>query len=121
MLKVYVGAIKMKSRKGATLTRPIDNLGRIVIPKEIRNSLDLYTGKHVSIYTYGSSIILSAMDERNEADSHKPVKSLPPPLMEDITEAAAQLGSEDVLAWVDVLRRMARIQTPGDTGSNPAK
>lgn len=40
------------------ITRPIDQLGRIVLPIELRKVLKLETGTPVEIYTEGESIIL---------------------------------------------------------------
>ncbi len=40
------------------VTRPIDNLGRIVIPKELRKNLDLNVGDSVEFFTSGDKIVL---------------------------------------------------------------
>lgn len=44
--------------KATGVVRPIDKLGRIVIPKEIRKTLDLYEECPVEIFTDGDRIIL---------------------------------------------------------------
>ncbi len=95
--------------KEATLERAIDDLGRVVIPKEIRNSLELNAGSRLSIHTYGASIILSAATQKGNAEPQKAETVLPALLMKEISDAVARLNSEDVLAWVDMLRRMARV------------
>ena len=40
------------------ISRPIDELGRIVIPKEIRNALDLRPKDEIEIYIDGNSMIM---------------------------------------------------------------
>ncbi|MFA9381282.1 MAG: AbrB/MazE/SpoVT family DNA-binding domain-containing protein [Acetanaerobacterium sp.] len=41
------------------MTRPLDDLGRIVIPKEIRNSLHMIPGDRVEIEMVQGGILLS--------------------------------------------------------------
>ena len=40
------------------IVRRVDNLGRIVLPKELRNVLDIPEGTPLEIYTEGERIIL---------------------------------------------------------------
>jgi len=40
------------------ISRPIDELGRIVIPKEIRNALDLRPKDEIEIYIDGDNMIM---------------------------------------------------------------
>ena len=40
------------------ITRPIDNLGRIVIPKELRTNMDWNVGDSVEFFTSGDKIVL---------------------------------------------------------------
>jgi len=40
------------------MTRPIDSLGRIVIPKEIRNAFDITEGDRLEIHVDGDAILL---------------------------------------------------------------
>ena len=44
--------------KSTGIVRKIDELGRIVIPMELRRTLGLETGDALEIYTEGTSIIL---------------------------------------------------------------
>lgn len=44
--------------KPTGITRKIDNLGRIVVPKEIRKTLDMDIGTSIEIYLDDESIIL---------------------------------------------------------------
>ena len=44
--------------KATGITRPIDQLGRVVLPMELRKVLKLETGTPLEIYTEGESIIL---------------------------------------------------------------
>lgn len=45
------------------MSRPIDELGRIVIPKEIRNALDINPKDDMEIYIENGSIILKKVGE----------------------------------------------------------
>ena len=40
------------------ITRPVDQLGRVVLPKELRDKLDLPSGTPMEIFTENESIIL---------------------------------------------------------------
>lgn len=40
------------------IVRPVDQLGRIVLPKELRNTHDIPEGTPLEIYTEGDDIIL---------------------------------------------------------------
>lgn len=44
--------------KTTGMTRPIDSLGRIVIPKELRTVLDLSEGDRMEIHVDGDAIVL---------------------------------------------------------------
>jgi AbrB family looped-hinge helix DNA binding protein len=44
----------------------IDNKGRILIPKELRDKLDLRTGDVLKVYVKGDSIILKKSSEMKE-------------------------------------------------------
>lgn len=44
--------------KSTGIVRPIDSLGRIVIPKELRATLDIQEKDPVEIFTEGDTIIL---------------------------------------------------------------
>lgn len=44
--------------KTTGMTRPIDSLGRIVIPKEIRTVLDLSEGDRMEIHMDGDAVLL---------------------------------------------------------------
>ena len=48
----------MNFLKQTGVTRKIDELGRIVIPKEIRKNLGIRDGESLEIYTSDDSIIM---------------------------------------------------------------
>jgi transcriptional pleiotropic regulator of transition state genes len=45
--------------KSTGIVRKIDNLGRLVLPKELRDQLDLPEGTPMEVFIDGESIILS--------------------------------------------------------------
>ena len=45
------------------MTRPVDELGRIVIPKEIRKSFNIVEGGRLEISVSGKSIILTPKED----------------------------------------------------------
>lgn len=45
------------------VVRKIDELGRIVIPKEIRKNLNIRNGEDVSIFVKDNMIVLKSMKE----------------------------------------------------------
>ena len=45
-----------------SIDRRIDNLGRVVIPKEIRDKLDIKQKDALEIYNHGSNIILKKFE-----------------------------------------------------------
>ncbi|MBQ7915814.1 MAG: AbrB/MazE/SpoVT family DNA-binding domain-containing protein [Firmicutes bacterium] len=44
--------------KATGIVRQVDDLGRLVIPKEIRNTYDIAPGDNLEIFTEGDTIIL---------------------------------------------------------------
>ena len=50
---------KVRTMKSTGIVRNIDELGRIVIPKEIRTNMDIKHGDPVEIFIDGEKIILS--------------------------------------------------------------
>ena len=48
--------------KSTGIVRKLDELGRIVIPKEIRNKLNIEQKDSIEIYTDGNSIVLKKFE-----------------------------------------------------------
>ena len=48
--------------KSTGVVRRVDELGRIVIPKEIRNKLDIQEKDPIEIYVDGNSIVLKKVE-----------------------------------------------------------
>ena len=53
----------MKFLKSTGITRKIDELGRVVIPKEIRRNLSIRDGESLEIFTNEEAIILKKHSE----------------------------------------------------------
>ena len=56
--------------KSTGIIRRIDDLGRIVIPKEIRNLLNIQTDDNIEIYIDNKNIILSKYDKAMDLKSY---------------------------------------------------
>lgn len=56
--------------KSTGIIRRIDDLGRIVIPKEIRNLLNIQTDDNIEIYIENKNIILSKYDKAMDLKSY---------------------------------------------------
>lgn len=50
--------------KNTGMSRPIDDLGRVVIPKEIRNTLNLNPKDLMEIYMEGDALILKKAGDK---------------------------------------------------------
>jgi transcriptional pleiotropic regulator of transition state genes len=50
---------RKRNMKSTGIVRNIDELGRIVIPKEIRNKMDIASSDPIEIYVDGDKIILT--------------------------------------------------------------
>ena len=57
------GTIERRKMKSTGIIRRIDELGRIVVPKEIRRVYGLDTGVGVDIYTDGDMVVLEKHKE----------------------------------------------------------
>lgn len=50
--------------KATGITRKIDDLGRIVLPKELRKTLGIEPGTPIEIYTEDESIVLKKYEQK---------------------------------------------------------
>ena len=58
--------------KATGIVRRIDDLGRVVIPKEIRRTLKIREGEPMEIFTeIGGSVIFKKIFSRRGADGHR--------------------------------------------------
>ena len=48
----------MDGMKSTGITRPVDNLGRIVLPIELRRSMNIEEGDRLEIFVQGDNIVL---------------------------------------------------------------
>lgn len=58
--------------KTTGIVRPLDNLGRIVIPVEIRRTFEIEPKALVEIYVDGDKIILEKYSSNRESEKKKP-------------------------------------------------
>lgn len=80
--------------KATGIVRYIDNLGRIVIPKELRNTYGITEGAPMEIFTSGDSIILKKYQP--EAWSNDELK--------DALIAAAKDAGKDPVEYLNSVR-----------------
>ena len=80
--------------KATGIVRYIDNLGRIVIPKELRNTYGITEGALMEIFTSGDSIILKKYQP--EAWSNDELK--------DALIAAAKDAGKDPVEYLNSVR-----------------
>ena len=82
------------------ISRRIDDLGRIVIPKELRNTYHLDPGTLVEIYTHGGSILLQF-----ELEEARPYGGLAQPLLQRALTEMSYLSEQDFALCMDVIAR----------------
>lgn len=83
------------------ISRPLDKLGRLVIPSEIRRSLELQKGDTLDIYVHGGNLLLCSHKEPNQPTE------LPAQLVEELIQAANELSENDVLMFIDLIKRVS--------------
>lgn len=62
--KIYKNERGKSIMRSIGIVRKLDNLGRIVIPKELRNKMDIEEGTGLEIYTEGNKIILQKYEQK---------------------------------------------------------
>jgi len=72
--------------------RTIDHMGRIVIPKSLRDDYELKPFDYVELYVVEQQIVMKKRDEKSIALSQKP--AAPPPYYATLTGRQIQLTSE---------------------------
>lgn len=79
------------------ITRNVDDLGRVVIPVELRRNLDLSEGTPIEIFTDGNSIVLRKYQPVNESklrtqfELEKLIGDLPTEAQKQVVQAAIEL------------------------------
>lgn len=84
------------------VSRPLDKLGRLVIPSEIRKSLGLNPGDALDIHVHGNNLLLRSHKEQLTPSV------IPSPLIDELIQAASNLSENDVLMFIDLINRVAR-------------
>ena len=75
-----------------TFIRTIDHMGRIVIPRSLRDDYELKPFDYVELYVVEQQIVMKKRDEKSIALSQKP--AAPPPYYATLTGRQIQLTSE---------------------------
>lgn len=78
--------------KTTGVIRRIDELGRIVIPKEIRKSLRIKNGESLEVYLDGDSIILKKFSQIESLES----------ISVDYVEAFNQIIKHNIIVLIEV-------------------
>lgn len=83
--------------KATGITREVDRLGRITIPVELRNNLELPEGTPIEIFTEGNGIVLrkyvpvSESKMRTQFELEKLLGELPSDEQKQVVQAAIEL------------------------------
>lgn len=81
------------------VTRAMDGLGRVTIPKEMCKELKANTGSVFDIYLFGNNLILSTHCEDLICNT------LPLPLVKETLNALSGLSAENILLCINIIKR----------------
>lgn len=90
--------------KSTGISRELDSLGRIVIPKEIRSAHGWQTKTPLDIFTHGEMLVITGPDEPVEDASPLPSDH---PLMQEVLDGIRRLSDDKLLLCLDLMRAFA--------------
>ena len=79
--------------------RKLDNLGRIVIPKELRDSMELKSEDKLEIFISGNDILLRPRWMEPHAS---------PPVQAQLQKALINLSEDEMCFCLELMQRLAR-------------
>lgn len=85
------------------ITRKLDSLGRIVVPKECRRELGWEDNAPITICPYGRYILLKAQDDKKCA-----ITKTNNPILKNIQETMQDVVDSDLLLVLELVQRLAK-------------
>lgn len=88
------------------ITRKLDKLGRVVIPMDIRRSLDWQEDTIIEISQFGRYLLLHAEKDRQSMPIELGIAS---PVLDDIMNTLPHLTDQDALLILELMQRLVKI------------
>ena len=87
------------------ITRKLDKLGRVVIPMDVRRSLDWKDETVIEISQFGRYLLLHAEKDRQSVPIELGTAS---PVLHDIMSTLPQLSDQDALMILELMQRLVK-------------
>ena len=87
------------------ITRKLDKLGRVVIPMDVRRSLDWKDETVIEISQFGRYLLLHAKKDRQSVPIELGTAS---PVLDEIMNTLPQLSDQDALMILELMQRLVR-------------
>ena len=88
------------------ITRKLDKLGRVVIPMDVRRSLDWQEETVIEISQFGRYLLLHAEKDRQSM----PIElGIARPVLDDIMNTLHQLSDQDALLILELMQRLVKV------------
>ena len=87
------------------ITRKLDKLGRVVIPMDVRRSLDWKDETVIEISQFGRYLLLHAEKDRQSVPIELGIAS---PVLDEIMNTLPQLSDQDALMILELMQRLVR-------------
>ena len=87
------------------ITRKLDKLGRVVIPMDVRRSLDWKDETVIEISQFGRYLLLHAEKDRQSVPIELWTAS---PVLDEIMNTLPQLSDQDALMILELMQRLVR-------------
>ena len=88
------------------ITRKLDKLGRVVIPMDVRRSLDWQEETVIEISQFGRYLLLHAEKDRQSMPIELGIAS---PVLDDIMTTLPQLSDQDALLILELMQRLVKV------------
>lgn len=87
------------------ITRKLDKLGRVVIPMDVRRSLDWQEETVIEISQFGRYLLLHAEKDRQSVPIELGTAS---PVLDEIMSTLPQLSDQDALMILELMQRLVK-------------
>lgn len=93
---------EVKIMKTIGITRKLDQLGRIVVPKECRRELGWEENAQITICPFGRYILLKAQEDKKSAKT-----KTDNPIIKNIRESMQNVADSDLLLILELVQRLS--------------